>query len=479
MKQLAFFPFLIALLAAPGFAAQRAPQFASIVFHEVVDKTQDLDSDAVTTDRLIALFEFLRGNGWTAISLDDVERAGKLGQSLPERAVLITVDDGYQSAYTRVFPLLLAYRIPALFAVEGSWMEATNPSRKRFISWDEAREMQNSGLVEFASHSYGLHHGTVANPQGNQLPAAAYRRYDSASGYESSDAYRQRIKEDLTKSMTQMRRELGKVPRALVWPYGRYTSAGVDVAREVGFSFALTLDSEPADPAKPMALARYLLSGQFDFGIIANQMNSIDVFGRLPVKAALRTLKDPDRTLALFHDLGVAAPLDGLLVEDMPQLAAIRTADSGAAWDVRARRDNLDYAEIDALNTMGLRCFQVVEADRPRLNLALMTTSAGTGGPSSIADITLIAARGNPRDARRLAEKMKKTGWTQAAFARRFGVWLDGGKPPEASDLNAVVRIFQRNGLSVIGWVDDMIGDSPPAARVAGSVSASSFPVRF
>ena len=44
--------------------------------------------------------------------------------------------------------------------------------RTNFISWDEAREMQASGLVEFASHSYDLHRGVRANPQGNVTSAA-------------------------------------------------------------------------------------------------------------------------------------------------------------------------------------------------------------------------------------------------------------------------------------------------------------------
>ena len=73
----------------------------------------------------------------------------------------------------RAFPLLRAYHYPAVAALVGSWMEdrpGGNPQpgdravgtvqygdktvpRSNFISWAEAREMQASGLVEFASHS--------------------------------------------------------------------------------------------------------------------------------------------------------------------------------------------------------------------------------------------------------------------------------------------------------------------------------------
>ena len=69
--------------------------------------------------------------------------------------------------------------LAAVVALVGSWLEVPAGSkvsygkvqvpRKRFLSWEEAREMVRSGLVEFASHSYDLHHGVLGNPQGNEL----------------------------------------------------------------------------------------------------------------------------------------------------------------------------------------------------------------------------------------------------------------------------------------------------------------------
>ena len=39
------------------------------------------------------------------------------------------------------------------------------------LTWAQAREMQQSGLVEFASHSYDLHGTVLGNAQGSQVPA--------------------------------------------------------------------------------------------------------------------------------------------------------------------------------------------------------------------------------------------------------------------------------------------------------------------
>jgi len=568
MKRVALIAILLVLWTSPSFS-QRGLRFVCLAIHEVVDNRAELDADAITTDGLVALLEFIRGNGWTAISLDDVDQATKLQRPLPDRAVLITIDDGYRSVYTRVFPLLLVYRIPAVVAVVGSWIQ-TDVSHKRYISWEEAREMQRSGLIEFASHTYDLHRGILGNPQRNELPAGAFRKYAPISGYENEDQYRLRIQEDLVKSIALMNRELGKAPRALVWPYGRYTAAADDVARQEGFIFTLSLDSEPADASKPMALARYLLAGDFNFTNIANDLRSINepasvqrlvrvdpstlwtadgretdarlgraiervrtlgatsvvidaalpgadgtlsatwfpntilpvrgdafsrlawqmhtragvsVFARLPVKAALNTLRDPERVIALFRDFGAAAPIDGLVLEEVPQLVALKPVsglESESPWEVRKRRDAVEYTTLNFFNALSLRCFRIIEAARPRLSLALLTNSQTLAGPSSIADMTLIATSDNPKEAAHVVDRLKKVGWSQPGFPRRFGIWIeDPKKPPTSSNLIAVTRILQRNGFSVIGWADDMIGDKPPAALVAGSVSASSFPLRF
>jgi poly-beta-1,6-N-acetyl-D-glucosamine N-deacetylase len=259
---------LIGFLAASLTPATAGERFVSVAFHDVVDFRGDLDEDAVTVDRLIVFFEWLRANHWTAISLDDVEAARLGKRPLPEHAILITFDDCYRSLYTRVFPLILAYHIPMVSALTGVWMDAPmnatvrygdrDVPRANFLSWEEAREMARSGLVEFASHSYDLHRGVRANPQGNELAAAWARIYRPGRGYESADEFRQRIAADLARSSELLADRLAKRPRTIAWPFGRYNASDAEVARATGFTFALTLDPEPANVAQPMAISRYL-----------------------------------------------------------------------------------------------------------------------------------------------------------------------------------------------------------------------------
>ncbi|MGY4514449.1 poly-beta-1,6-N-acetyl-D-glucosamine N-deacetylase PgaB [Lysobacter sp. HA18] len=317
-----------------------------VALHEVDDGMQQLPDDGVLSERLVALFEWLTANGWTAVSLDDIERAGRGETRLPDRAVLITVDDGYRSLYTRVFPLALAYRMPIVAAVVGSWLDAPADGtvrygtqqvpRSHFITWAEAREMQASGLVEFASHSYDLHHDVQANPQGNRRPAAAALIWSPTAGYENDDAYRARITADLLHARERMRAELGRVPRALAWPYGANTRTAREAAVAAGFQFALTLTPEPADAAMPMSLARFIPSRDIELdGWVANlRFNDPWRTARRIVQVDPATLSGPDATTTNDR-LGKA--INRLLVlgaTDIVLDAAVESADGRleAAW---------------------------------------------------------------------------------------------------------------------------------------------------
>src|SRR5262252_4006986 len=81
-------------------------RFVSIAFHDVVDRRDQLETDAVTGASLAQFFDWLKATGWTAISLDDVAAANRGVRPLPEKPILITFDDGYERLYSRVFPLI-------------------------------------------------------------------------------------------------------------------------------------------------------------------------------------------------------------------------------------------------------------------------------------------------------------------------------------------------------------------------------------
>jgi len=154
----------------------RENQFIPLTFHDVRDdvaKQGDRDVYAISTQNLSQFFAWIRREGWHPIRLQDVLQAREKQQKLPEKALLLTFDDGAVSSYRRVFPLLKQYGYPAVFAIPTSWINGNTKDAYEaygagnLMNWDQMREMQQSGLAEFVSHSDNLHRGILANPQLN------------------------------------------------------------------------------------------------------------------------------------------------------------------------------------------------------------------------------------------------------------------------------------------------------------------------
>ncbi len=244
--------------------------FLVLCYHDVADVANDPNGMTISTDNLLQHFSWLREKGYKAISIDDLLDANRKERKLPDKAVLITFDDGYTSFYNRVLPLLQAFEMPAVLALEGSWLEvpkgemvqygAEPVPRERFLSWEQLREIVDSGLVEIASHGYGLHYGEPANPQGNTQPALVSRHYDpEKESYETDQDFLARIRKGLAANSELLERKLGIQPRVMVWPFGRYNRPALEIAHKLGMSVAMTLEYGKNDVEDLSLVNRYLI----------------------------------------------------------------------------------------------------------------------------------------------------------------------------------------------------------------------------
>ncbi|WP_425972243.1 poly-beta-1,6-N-acetyl-D-glucosamine N-deacetylase PgaB [Acinetobacter sp. TSRC1-3] len=236
--------------------------FVTLTFHDVRDdvaRTGDRDVYAISTKNLAQYFAWLKREGWNPIRLEDIWQARQKKKRLPPKSVLLTFDDGALSSYTRVFPLLKQYDLPAVFAIPTSWINGNTKDayvaygENNLMNWDQMREMQDSGLVEFASHSDNMHKGILANPQKNMQPAAITREYlPKVKKYESDQAYQKRVIADLKESKKNLDFQLGINTLAVFWPYGAVTKESEQLAVKAGLpmSFSLGSMSTLADTGK-------------------------------------------------------------------------------------------------------------------------------------------------------------------------------------------------------------------------------------
>jgi biofilm PGA synthesis lipoprotein PgaB len=263
---------LVAVLILLPASGSAAGEFLGLCFHDVRREAAGGDELAMTTDKFIALLTWLREHDYRPVSVDDLLAARKGEKDLPDKAVLLTFDDGYRSFYSEVFPLLKTFNYPAVLALVGRWMEAPagglveygdrQVPREHFLSWQQVRELSASGLVEIASHSLDLHRGLPANPQGNQEPALSARRYDPATGnYETEGSHLARLRADLLANADLIERRTGRRPRVMVWPFGKYNRPALEIAEEAGMSIAFGLDDGLNRADDLQAVNRIILEG--------------------------------------------------------------------------------------------------------------------------------------------------------------------------------------------------------------------------
>lgn len=116
-------------------------------YHQI----NDVDDNALTVkvkdfeDQMRYLYE----NGYTAITPKEMTEAFKNNASLPEKPIIITFDDGYKDNYENAYPILKKYNLKATIFVITDYVSLY----PNYITWDEAKEMQKSGVINLESHT--------------------------------------------------------------------------------------------------------------------------------------------------------------------------------------------------------------------------------------------------------------------------------------------------------------------------------------
>lgn len=216
-----------------------------LMYHYVSEPPEDADRYrldlSVTPEQFAAQLRWLRDNGYTAVSLDDVYRALRAGARLPERPVVLTFDDGYADAYQHAFRLLRQHAMTGTFFVVTEWLDQARPG---YLTWDQAREMAAAGM-SIQSHSRS--HPDLS--RGCDHDCLVYQVLGSVETIEA---------------------EIGVRPRFFCYPSGRYNREVMTVLEQVGIVAAVTTQGGTLHVSeRPLELARVRVRGSTDLGDFA------------------------------------------------------------------------------------------------------------------------------------------------------------------------------------------------------------------
>ncbi len=238
----------------------RTPGVPVLLYHHVAPVDSGFDSNpyAITPEEFKTQMAYLKKEGFTALSVTELAKYLNTGQNLPPKPVLITFDDGYESIYRYVFPVLKDDKLQATVFTVVYNVEHPDPNAIRPLTWSQMQEMERSGVIDIESHSYNMHRQVVIDENGAKGSPMSYRIYlQDQKRRETDTEFRERLEQDFRVSKQKIEAKLNKKVLALSWPGGNHQ---VKVAQAAGFTYFFDGDIGPVYLGiSPLAIGRIMI----------------------------------------------------------------------------------------------------------------------------------------------------------------------------------------------------------------------------
>lgn len=176
------------------------------------------DKMTVTASAFEAQMQFLKDNGYRVITMDQLFDFLDFKAQIPQKAVVITIDDGWRSTYELAFPILRKYGYPATLFVYTDLITGA----KKTLNWDLIAEMSKSG-IDIQCHTRTHRNLTLLNEK------------------ESFKDYYDAVDRELTESARVIKERLNKDVKYLAYPYGASNHLVVSLLKKYGFRGAFTI----------------------------------------------------------------------------------------------------------------------------------------------------------------------------------------------------------------------------------------------
>jgi len=170
-----------------------------------------------------AQMEELKRAGFNTVLFSEVIDFVDGGKALPEKPIVITLDDGYMSNYTYVFPVLRQLGMKAEISLIGAAMDYTEWGLK----WETVREMHESGLVSFQAHTRELHDAPGRT--------GVLKKAD-----ESWKEYVALFSADTRAIRGMLAHQTGLEPQVFTYPLGKHNPMTEAIIRQMGFRASVT-----------------------------------------------------------------------------------------------------------------------------------------------------------------------------------------------------------------------------------------------
>ncbi len=271
----------------------------SVLGYHDFSNTRKVSDMCMRTADFCQQMQYIKDSGLTVITMQDFLEWLLGNRCLPERCVLITIDDGWKSVYTDAFPILREYGFPFTLFLYTDFLSGQG----RSMSPEMIREMLACGA-------------TVGSHSASHLYPKQWKRYtpDSAE-------YTAQLQRELPDSVQKLKGLFGNCS-SYCYPGGYYASPMLECLRTNGIGAAFTVDEKKVTTLEnPLLIHRYMVLGT-DPRVFRRAVNFDDVPGVKPTAQGITEARERAKVFypKAFEGIGPAPAVPVPPVQEKQQV---------------------------------------------------------------------------------------------------------------------------------------------------------------
>ena len=223
----------------------------SVLGYHVFSKTRKVQDMVIRTSKFRQQMQAIKDLGLNVISLEDfiLWKQGK--KTIPDRSILITIDDGWKSVYTDAYPILKEFGYPFTIYLYTNFIN----NGGRTLSNEQIEEMMQNGC-SIGSHS-------VSHP----LPSKVKREKRKGT-----EPYLKYLRHEFGQSKNLLKAKFKKPITTYVYPGGHHDDEMNLVSSELGYQHLFTcLPGKTTRETANHVIPRYVVLGQDKYDYIFNR----------------------------------------------------------------------------------------------------------------------------------------------------------------------------------------------------------------
>lgn len=212
--------------------------FSIIMYHQISPKQKSLGEFTLSVNQFEKDLLYIKDNGYTTITITQLIEHVYNDTELPEKPIMLTFDDGYESFYAYVYPLLEKYKMYGVLSIVGSFSDLYTENEDHnldysHLNWQEIAKLNESKYIEIQNHTYDMH------------KLNGDRKGCHIKPNESIEQYKKALNDDIGKLQKDIYEKLDWKPNTFTYPYGYICKESISILKDMGFKAALTCTEKP------------------------------------------------------------------------------------------------------------------------------------------------------------------------------------------------------------------------------------------